>query len=69
MDKARADFARGYRWVAEVLNQVVFSEPDNRAARELQAATLEQMGYQAESATWRNAYLQGASELRQGVPG
>ncbi|WP_273420920.1 alkyl/aryl-sulfatase [Curvibacter lanceolatus] len=67
--KARADFAKGeYRWVAEVVNQVVFSDPDNREARELQAATLEQMGYQAESATWRNAYLQGASELRNGVP-
>jgi len=67
--KAKADFAKGeYRWVAEVVNQVVFSDPDNREARELQAATLEQMGYQAESATWRNAYLQGASELRNGVP-
>lgn len=67
--KARSDFAKGeYRWVAEVVNQVVFSDPDNREARELQAATLEQMGYQAESATWRNAYLQGASELRNGVP-
>ena len=69
LTKARADFAKGeYRWVAEVVNQVVFSDPDNREARELQAATLEQMGYQAESATWRNAYLQGANELRNGVP-
>jgi alkyl sulfatase BDS1-like metallo-beta-lactamase superfamily hydrolase len=68
MTRARADFVRGeYRWVAQVMNQVVFAEPDNHAARELQADALEQLGYQAESATWRNAYLYGAQELRGGV--
>jgi alkyl sulfatase BDS1-like metallo-beta-lactamase superfamily hydrolase len=65
--RARADFARGeFRWVAQVMNQVVFADPANREARELCADALEQLGYQAESATWRNAYLFGARELRMG---
>ena len=47
--RAREDFGKGeYRWVAEAMSQVVFAEPDNRAARELGADALEQMGYQAE---------------------
>src|SRR5690606_17201573 len=49
---------------AEVVNHVVFADPGNQAARELQAATLEQLGYQAESGPWRNFYLTGAAELR-----
>ena len=66
--RAREDFARGeYRWVADVMSQVVFADPDNRVARELGADALEQLGYQAESATWRNSYLQGARELRAGT--
>lgn len=66
--RARADFAKGeYRWVAQAMYQVVFAEPGNREARELGADALEQLGYQAESATWRNAYLYGARELRGGV--
>ncbi|WP_119419155.1 alkyl/aryl-sulfatase [Desertibaculum subflavum] len=66
--RARADFAKGeYRWVAQAMYQVVFAEPDNAEARELGADALEQLGYQAESATWRNAYLYGARELRGGV--
>ena len=66
--KAREDFAKGeYRWVADAMSQVVFAEPDNTAARELAADAMEQMGYQAESATWRNAYLFGALELRRGM--
>jgi len=68
-DRARKDFSRGeYRWVAQVMNQVVFADPDNREARELFADALEQMGYQAESGPWRSVYLQGAFELRNGVP-
>lgn len=67
---AREDFDRGdYRWVAEVMNRVVFADPGNDAARQLQADALEQLGYQAESATWRNAYLMGAWELRNGIIG
>lgn len=65
---ARQAFADGdYRWAAQLLNHLVFAEPDNAAARELQADTLEQLGYQSENATWRNVYLSGAHELRQGV--
>lgn len=69
IDRARKDFAQGeYRWVAQVMNQVVFAEPDNKEARELCADALEQLGYQAESGPWRSVYLQGAFELRNGVP-
>jgi len=57
-----------YRWAAELLNHVVFGQPDNQAAKELLARTYEQMGYMAESATWRNSYLTGAAELRNGPP-
>ena len=69
LSRARADFARGeFRFVAEVLGHLVFADPDNGSARALLADTLEQLGYAAESATWRNAYLFGAQELRQGMP-
>src|SRR5499427_6415850 len=67
--RAREDFARGeYRFVAEAMSHVVFADPTNTEARELGADALEQMGYAAESATWRNAYLLGALELRERVP-
>lgn len=66
--RAKADFAKGeFRWVAQVMKEVVFAEPENSEARALCADALEQMGYQAESATWRNAFLYGAMELRHGV--
>ncbi|WP_375738176.1 alkyl/aryl-sulfatase [Pseudomonas boanensis] len=65
---ARKAFAAGdYRWVAQLTNHLVFAQPDNAEARDLQADALEQLGYQSENATWRNAYLSGAQELRQGV--
>ena len=68
LERARGAYAAGdYRWVAEVVNKVVFAEPDNAAARALQADALEQLGYQSESGPWRNFYLTGAQELRQGV--
>jgi alkyl sulfatase BDS1-like metallo-beta-lactamase superfamily hydrolase len=66
--RAREDMKKGeYRWAAEVVNHVVFAEPDNREARELQADALEQLGYRAESPIWRNFYLAGARDLRSGV--
>ena len=69
LKKAREDYARAeYRWVAQVASQIVFADPANRDARELAADAFEQLGYQSESATARNAYLQGAFELRNGVP-
>ena len=63
----RKAFADGdYRWVVELVNKAVFANPNNAEARALQADALEQLGYQTESATWRNAYLMGALELRSG---
>ena len=50
----------------ELVNKAVFANPNNAEARALQADALEQLGYQTESATWRNAYLMGALELRSG---
>jgi len=68
LTKAKQAMQKGeYRWVAEVVNHVIFAEPENRDARELQADVLEQLGYQAESPIWRNFYLTGARELRQGI--
>jgi alkyl sulfatase BDS1-like metallo-beta-lactamase superfamily hydrolase len=54
--------------VAEVVNHVVFADPLNTAARELQADALEQLGFQAESGPWRNFYLSGAADLRRPRP-
>ena len=69
LQRARADFAVGaYRWVAQVVNAVVFADPTNREARLLQADVLEQLGYQSESGPWRSFYLTGAQELRNGTP-
>ena len=68
LNGARQAFGEGdYRWAAQLLNHLVFAEPDNAVARNLQADTLEQLGYQSENATWRNIYLSGAHELRAGV--
>jgi alkyl sulfatase BDS1-like metallo-beta-lactamase superfamily hydrolase len=76
--KARDAFGRGdYRWVAELVNHLVFADPDNVEARNLQADALEQLGYQAESGPWRAIFLTGAQELRapprsarrRGLPG
>ncbi len=68
LKQAKEDFAKGeYRWVAEVASRVVFDDPTNAEARELEADALEQMGYQAESGPWRNFYLTGAQELRHGL--
>ena len=65
LEQARESFDDGdYRWVAEVVNRLVFAEPDNSDARRLLADAYEQLGYQAESATWRNFYLAGVQELR-----
>ncbi|HWJ97227.1 MAG TPA: alkyl sulfatase dimerization domain-containing protein, partial [Acidimicrobiales bacterium] len=69
LEKARASFDDGdYRWVAEVVSHVVFADPANEAARALEADALEQLGYQAESGPWRDFYLTGAQELRNGHP-
>ncbi|MGH2982554.1 MAG: alkyl/aryl-sulfatase, partial [Solirubrobacterales bacterium] len=68
--RARACFEDGdYRWVATVVNHVIFADPDNEPAKALQADALEQLGYGAENGTWRNFFLMGARELREGVKG
>ncbi len=66
--KAKEDYDNGeYQWVAELTNMLVFADPENQDARYLCADALEQLGYQAESGTWRNAYLCAAQELRFGT--
>lgn len=65
---ARKAFDAGdYRWSSDLLSQIVFADPADKPARLLLADSLEQQGYQAESAIWRNQFLMGAKELRQGV--
>ncbi|MGA3002332.1 MAG: alkyl sulfatase dimerization domain-containing protein [Acetobacteraceae bacterium] len=67
VERARADFAAGaFRWVAQVMQLAVAAAPEDAAARALLADALEQLGFAAESATWRNAYLYAAQELREG---
>lgn len=69
MEQAQAAYDRGeYRWAAELLRHLVLADSGHAAARALQAQAFEQLGYQAESASWRNFYLVGARELRQGPP-
>jgi alkyl sulfatase BDS1-like metallo-beta-lactamase superfamily hydrolase len=58
-----------YLHATEILNKLVFAEPQNQAARRLLADAFEQLGYQAESTSTRNSFLQGAFELRNGLPG
>jgi alkyl sulfatase BDS1-like metallo-beta-lactamase superfamily hydrolase len=69
LQQAQVYFDEGdYRWVAEVLNHLVFAQPDNTAAKALLAQSYDQLAYQAESGPWRDVYLTGALELRQGAP-
>ncbi|TWI20364.1 alkyl sulfatase BDS1-like metallo-beta-lactamase superfamily hydrolase [Sphingobacterium siyangense] len=68
LKKAKIAYGKGeYRWVAEVLKHVVFANPKNQEARDLQASAFEQIAYQSESGIWRNIYLTGAKELRQDI--
>lgn len=69
MQNAQSAYDRGdYRWAAEVLNHLVFAEPDDAEAKELLAKTYDQLGYQSESGPWRDSYLTAAFELRHGGP-
>jgi alkyl sulfatase BDS1-like metallo-beta-lactamase superfamily hydrolase len=64
---AEAAFKRGdYRWSSDLLQNLVFAEPQNAAAKSLLAQSYEQQGYQAESAIWRNQFLAAANDLRLG---
>lgn len=68
LKKATESYQKGeYRWVAEVLKHVIFANPENVAAKNLQADAFEQIAYQSESGIWRDLYLSGAKELREGV--
>ena len=60
--------ASWHRWAADLANSGVFADPKDTGARRLLADSYEQLGYQSESAVWRNIYLTGARELRQGRP-
>jgi alkyl sulfatase BDS1-like metallo-beta-lactamase superfamily hydrolase len=65
---ARAAYDKGdYGWAATLLNNVVMADAGNGPAKALLADAYEQLGYQAESAIWRNMYLTGTSELRDGI--
>jgi alkyl sulfatase BDS1-like metallo-beta-lactamase superfamily hydrolase len=65
--RAKTAMATGdYRWSSDLLNQLVFADPGNGAARALLADSYEQQGYQAQSAIWRNQFLTAARELRVG---
>ncbi|MCK0176299.1 alkyl/aryl-sulfatase [Mycolicibacterium sp. F2034L] len=67
VEVARHAFDDGdYRWAATLLDHVMFTDSGHAAARELYADTLEQLAYGAENATWRNFFLSGATELREG---
>lgn len=67
--KAKEDYAQGnYRWVAMVVKHAVFANPNDTEAKQLLADAYTQLGYQTESGPWRSIYLQGALELRHGVP-
>jgi len=68
---ARArDFADAgdLRFAAELASHAIFADPSSQPARTLLAQVLTRLGYGAECATWRNVYLTGARELRDGVP-
>ncbi|MCP3943780.1 MAG: MBL fold metallo-hydrolase [Desulfobacteraceae bacterium] len=69
LKKAAILFDKGeYRFVAQLLNHLVFAQPDNTPAKNLLANTYDQLGYQSESGPWRDVYLSGAYELRHGAP-
>lgn len=57
-----------YRWASELLQNLVFAEPDNTAARATLAESYRQQGFAAESAIWRNQFLSAASDLERGRP-
>ena len=69
LSRARDAYDRAdYRWAAELINHLVFADPENAEAKALLAATYDQLGYQAESGPWRDVYLSAAFELRHGSP-
>ena len=69
LERAQAAYDAGdYAWAAELLDRLLFASGTDEAAKALLARVYDQLGYQSESALWRNMYLTGARELRQGPP-
>ena len=67
--KGTALFNEGkYRHAQEILNKLVYAEPQNQQAKDLLADSFEQTGYQQESPSVRNSFLAAALELRSGIP-
>ena len=67
-EMAREAYDKGdYAWAAELLNHVVMADAADAEAKDLLARSYDQLGWQAEPSTWRNIYLTGAKELREGV--
>jgi len=67
--KGKQLYAQGkYREAMEIVNKLVYAEPDNTAAKDLLANIFEQIGYQKESPSVRNSFLGAAYELRHGMP-
>jgi alkyl sulfatase BDS1-like metallo-beta-lactamase superfamily hydrolase len=67
VELAKAAFDSGdFRWAATLLDHAIFTDSDHAAARALYSDTLEQLAYGAENATWRNFFMSGATELRNG---
>lgn len=69
MSKGKQLYDQGkYREAMEILNKLVYAEPNNTAAKDLLADVFEQIGYQKESPSVRNSFLGAAYELRHGIP-
>ena len=67
MELAQTAFDEGdFRWAVTLLDHAIFTDENHAAARDLYADTLEQLAYGAENAVWRNFFLSGATELRDG---
>jgi alkyl sulfatase BDS1-like metallo-beta-lactamase superfamily hydrolase len=67
--KGKALYEQGkYRHAQEILNKLVYAEPQNQEAKDLLADVFEQIGYQQESPSVRNSFLAAALELRSGIP-
>jgi alkyl sulfatase BDS1-like metallo-beta-lactamase superfamily hydrolase len=67
VELAQAAFDSGdFRWAATLLDHAIFTDSEHAAARALYSDTLEQLAYGAENATWRNFFMSGAAELRDG---
>jgi alkyl sulfatase BDS1-like metallo-beta-lactamase superfamily hydrolase len=65
---AQASYDKGdYAWAAELLNHIIMADNTHTAGKDLLARCYDQLGWQAEPSTWRNIYLTGAKELRDGV--